>query len=335
MLVLMRSAYSQFRLVYAFLLGAFFQSMLGLWQFFGQSSFSSKWLGIALHYPYEAGVSVVESPGGRFLRAYGGLDHPNILGGFLAIASLVAIAVMIHAHIRGRKNEVGLLQNLIGLDTVICGAIFFTCFYFCLGASFSRSAFIAFLLGLAVLTVFLVKNYQKAGTLIGSILAITFLLTITFFLNYKELVYTRISSVSRLEQISLTERESGIQDFYRIFSKNYLIGAGIGGYPARLAKDDPGKPGYAYQPVHNSFLLIAGETGILGLGSFVMLLVTLIFYGLKSIVSHPAIPKITAIACISAILVLMAFDHWLWSLHFGVMFLFFTLGTAYKAFKEG
>ena len=55
---------------------------------------------MAVHKAEELGTSVVETVGAdglgeRWLRAYGGLDHPNILGGILAVALLLFIILHI------------------------------------------------------------------------------------------------------------------------------------------------------------------------------------------------------------------------------------------------
>ena len=88
--------YNRRYLVGSFLISAIIQAFLGIWQFFTQSSFASKWLGMALHDASDLGTSVIQIIGSdgfwqRWLRAYGGLDHPNILGGLLGIGVFVSI----------------------------------------------------------------------------------------------------------------------------------------------------------------------------------------------------------------------------------------------------
>ena len=92
--LLIKAGYDAIKLTYFFLAGAFLQACLGIWQFFTQSSFSFKWLGMAMHDPGDLGVSVVETLSGeRWLRAYGGLDHPNILGGLMAMSLLLLLLI--------------------------------------------------------------------------------------------------------------------------------------------------------------------------------------------------------------------------------------------------
>ena len=48
---------------------------------------------------------MIEAAGGRWLRAYGGLDHPNILGGFLALALIVAADLLAEKRTENRKRR--------------------------------------------------------------------------------------------------------------------------------------------------------------------------------------------------------------------------------------
>ena len=70
---------------HSFLSALLIQASLALFQFF-QSSFSSKYLGMARHNSASLGVAVIENDTGRFLRAYGASDHPNILGALMFFA---------------------------------------------------------------------------------------------------------------------------------------------------------------------------------------------------------------------------------------------------------
>ncbi len=92
--------YDRLKLVYAMLAGMFFQAGLGIWQFLFQSSFASKWLGLAFHNGADLGTSVIEAVGAdgvgeRWLRAYGGTDHPNILGGVMAVVIILLIYLIL------------------------------------------------------------------------------------------------------------------------------------------------------------------------------------------------------------------------------------------------
>ena len=105
--------YNRIKLIWGFLAGIFLQACLGIWQFLTQSDFACKWLGIAMHNQAELGVSVIEIIGSdgigqRWLRAYGGLDHPNILGGVLVVGILLLIGLLIeYSGFKNRKLDIG------------------------------------------------------------------------------------------------------------------------------------------------------------------------------------------------------------------------------------
>ncbi len=52
------------------------QAILGIYQFFTQQVVANKYFGMAAHSPEVLGDSVIETVGGRFLRAYGSFPHP-------------------------------------------------------------------------------------------------------------------------------------------------------------------------------------------------------------------------------------------------------------------
>ncbi len=89
--LIVSASYSEAKFILSLLSGFFIQALLAVWQFITQSTFSFKWLGLASHYASELGVSVVEAGGERWLRAYGGLDHPNMLGGVMAVGIILVL----------------------------------------------------------------------------------------------------------------------------------------------------------------------------------------------------------------------------------------------------
>ena len=85
-----------------------------------------------------------------------------------------------------------------------------------------------------------------------------------------------------------------------------------------LEKNNPGQPAYSYQPVHNVFLLVLAEIGVFGFLFFVSLFLYVFYQAIK-------IKDGFAVALLIALMILMMFDHYFWSLHFGMMFLFFVV----------
>jgi hypothetical protein len=317
--------YSKAKLLWSLLAGASIQACLGIWQFITQTTFSSKWLGIAAHKAGELGTSVVETAGKdgigeRWLRAYGGLDHPNMLGGFLAVALLLLVILYINKKPEERVNP----NKIFNFQTVFL----FFCFFVFLPAlffSFSRAAWLGLVAGLFVMIFFTVRQKNIAGLkrmaeIMLPAISVVFALSIL----YNNLVFTRIASAGRLEVKSNIERVESYKFAREIIKKNWLFGTGIGNYTLALKNEISLKrQGYYYQPVHNTFLLVWAETGIFGLLGYLGLLGILGWRIIKSKNYYHS-------AVLTALIIIMLVDHWLWSLHFGLLFFWLTMGLIAK-----
>jgi len=134
---------------------------------------------------------------------------------------------------------------------------------------------------------------------------------------YSSLLLPRISNNTRLEIISSQERLNDYARSINIIKDNWLLGVGAGNYGVELNNRVSGQPAFFYQPAHNTWLLILIETGLIGLISF-----TSIFYiKIKPADWHNKLVLIV-------IMLMMLGDHWWWSLHFGVFFVFFIMYVA-------
>ncbi len=293
--------------IFAFLIGAVIQAGLGIYQFLSQSSFASTVLGMALHDPRALGTSVVEFGQERWLRAYGGLPHPNVLGGYLVIALAVAIAMLEKLQTPQRFQRLGVKV----LVPIFLAGIFF---------SFSRAAWIA---AVVVIVYWSVRIWKKKNTpaMCHWLLVMIFLLFVTF--SFRQLIVGRVSpqSSDRLEVKSRTERVSGLRESWEFVKKHPLIGVGIGNYTQAIKRDvRPGQPLYSYQPAHNVSLLIWVELGIVGLALWAATL----YYILKRS------KHVILMFCCFAVLLLA--DHYLWTLPFGILLFWpiFALSTTYK-----
>ena len=91
-------------------------------------------------------------------------------------------------------------------------------------------------------------------------------------------------------------------------SQHRLLGVGIGQSVAELMRAKPRYPALFYQPVHNLYLLVASETGLLGLLFFLGWLGTVLWRSR----SHPFL----LVPCL-LLLVAGLFDHFFWTLQQG------------------
>ena len=145
-----------------------------------------------------------------------------------------------------------------------------------------------------------------------------------FFYFFRGPILSRINIDGRLENKSVAERTEYNQEARQIIKRHWLFGAGVKNYGLAVYNEiNNDKPVYAYQPAHNAFLLVWAEIGILGLISFIALLVYCF------IVSWRMKPGGETAALLVALAVMMCFDHWVWSLAFGGMIMWVVLGVVY------
>ncbi len=307
-LFLINTKFYSKKIINFFLLGSLGQALIGIYQFFSQKVFACKYLGIAPHEAYVLGASVLESEQGRLIRAYGGLDHPNIFAALMFFSLIFCIFLY--------------LNNKLKLKSRILLFIAMALFSLALLLSFSRAAFLALILSLLFLTCFFLRQKKDpARSRYFSLLSFFFLFWLIFFIIFHPLILDRFDTTSRLEVISISEREEQIKTAIEIISDNPYLGLGLGTYSKNLINTYPDQAIYLAEPVHNVPLLLWAETGVFALLFFLLFL---FFFYFKFRFSFHVYPIFIGLA------VFMIFDHWLFSLPFGLLFFFFILALAYR-----
>ncbi|MFA6198355.1 MAG: O-antigen ligase family protein [Patescibacteria group bacterium] len=326
-----------------FVAGATLQAALGLIQFISQQTWASKWFGLATHDPSQLGTIVVETGQLRILRAYAALPHPNMLGGLLAVGIVILFGLYfdlfgrintwwrgVEPNLRGRHRWQKHRRAIVGFITEI--ACYLTALILMtagLMVSFSRSAGIGLVIGLGVIggyTLIRSQSYRRIafGKLVV-VVALTVGVTIAIF---PQPWLTRLQVDSRLEQQSINTRETYQEQAFHLFKHYWLVGTGLGNYTAGLHEKYPNLNPWEYQPVHNILLLAAVELGWLGIvvfGFFLYELCRRIYRGLvRSMGDSPW--AMTFSAALISLLIIGLFDHYLWSLHFGIMLWWLVVG---------
>jgi len=295
------------------------QAVWGLGQFLTQSTVANKWLGLANHDPRLAGTSVVEAigPDGygeRWLRAYGGLSHPNVLGGLLAISLILALWLLVNKT-TDPKNNISRDWLWLIVIALLSAGLFVT---------FSRTALLAALLGTIILVVSQLKNWRK---LLVALVTIGLTIGICSW-HYGYLYQSRLELSSRLETKSTNERMDLMTEAWDLIKAKPLTGVGLANFGMAAWQDDEIKKDvFAYQPVHNLFLLIAAEGGLVLLIIFVALLIVAI----KS--SWQDQDRAFKLALIAVLVSLMIFDHYLYTQALGVYLLWLVLAIVIKIDK--
>jgi O-antigen ligase len=239
-------------------------SVGGVFWWLGERTFSAATPGIAqipLCLPWSAGCPLL-------LRAYATFSHPNVLGGYIAtILPLVIIQytnkrtrpLRLSASSGGQVNKSLRIQKYLYLGTVVAGFI-------AIVLTFSRSAWAVGALGIGI-TYWVLRKKQHmlppiihaSYPLILAFLCIAFVasLVIPQFLGDSESIVVR----QQLNTSALF-----------MIQRSPLIGVGLGNFLVKLPETLPSRMIYFLQPVHNIYLLIVSEIGLIGCGVFGWLL---------------------------------------------------------------
>lgn len=268
-------------------------AVLGLAQYATQFVIGSKWLGIATQDPLTRGVSVVDVGGTRWLRAYGGLPHPNILGGWLVLG----LGALVGAHgVRPRVDAVHPYGE----------KIITTLFSVVLILSFSRSAWLAtaVLLLATSYEIFRSSNKENRSRFIALVSVILCAVGVTALLC-APLIQTRTTTTAPLETKSLSEREQGREGATELFKRHPWLGVGPRTVSIALARESIAWPLTIPVPPHNVFLLILCEIGIIG--------ILILFWSLNRVMRANSRVEPTAYILPLAFLPILLLDHYLWS----------------------
>jgi O-antigen ligase len=293
--------YNKLKLLLWFLAGSLLQGILGISQFILQTSFSSKYLGMAKHSASDLGQAVIETGSGRWLRAYGGLDHPNIFGALMAITLIISLYLLLAQNKKVKSFKKLRLSLFLWVSTLVS--------FMALLVSFSRLAMGAGFIGILLITLYYLfykKNYRQIIKVISALVLLAVIITSV----YSQLFFSRLDTTNRLEMKSISERQEQIIEAKTIIKDNLYFGVGIGNYSLALQDYYPDKEIYELQPVHNSFLLLIAEVGIFGFIAFLVFFLYLfaLVYSRK---------QVLYISLWLTLLIIMLAEHWLISLHFG------------------
>ncbi len=307
----------------SFVGGAVFQTVLGGYQFLTQSSFASKWLGMASHSADQLGAFVVETDTGRWLRAYGSLAHPNVYGLYVGLGLLACVGL---AAFRGHGKH---LRFYAFMPLIAAGLLF----------SFSRGAILAVAAGFVWMAV---SAYTSdAAPTYRTIIAPSFIIIAATFAVlggfYAEPLMTRATAQGRLEARSIADREGFIGDAVLLFEDHSLGGVGMGRMPFAVRREiDPNRAWWEYDYVHDVPMLVAVETGAIGLLAW-LAFVGFTFAAMVDRLSRKAAAStgVTVYAAAFIALVISSlFDHFLWSSWIGQILFWIIAGLLHAAYLD-
>ncbi|MDD3661790.1 MAG: O-antigen ligase family protein [Candidatus Dojkabacteria bacterium] len=296
---------SETLLVTSLIVPALVQSAIAFLQFLYNRMLGLDWIGESIVQAGGYSASSVYLPGGAHVRGYGTFPHPNVLGGYLVMVYLVLI-VRIEKAFLERRTKVGLV--LIAAAVLVLVGIMVT---------WSRTAWLVAGVITATWVVHLLRKlaWRVKKSILAVILVVGTAGLLWFFFGsgtIRGAVYSRLIEQSSSSDISVTQRTELAGRAVDIFRENPVFGVGPGRFIIALSQDpvltDSGIR--LMQPVHNVFLLILAETGVVG----IILLVYAIALCFRRIRW-----SWQSVAIVSSILIMCLLDHYLWTLPQGML----------------
>lgn len=330
-ITLLRAKVNLKNILFWFILSLIPQAIFAVAQFFLQYVPGSSLLGVAAQDPKSLGVSVIQVADMRFLRAYGAFPHPNILGGFMAFGALLSAWLYSQKQKSSQTSES--FQKLAGEslsekkqapspDKRYAGLVLLAAlpiFSSALFYSFSRSAWLAFMLGMITLVVFTLIKKDAQKKLVIKPLSAVLLTLIPLSIIHIDLTASRLGlspALARLEVQSIDARSDSITNGIKVFQTYPVFGTGPNAELPALAKltsVEESESMMPLEPPHNVFIIILANWGVAG---------SLIIFGfslflLRRILkkwSQESNLKPVAISLMASWLVISLFDHYPYSL---------------------
>lgn len=268
-----------------------YSSLIAIWQFLLQRSIGGLlWFaGERTFYSSSPGIAAFSWQGKLILRPYSIFPHPNVLAGFLAVVVPIILIKLIF--FRRQLTPVLILlfvsASLLGILALIL--------------TFSRFAWFVFLLGLVL--VICLRKKKMMHYLGKKEKSILFLF---YFSIVMSIVFPLVFSIN---QQSVSERRSLIEASLNMTSQNPMFGVGLNNFIVSSRQYlISSYELYIYQPVHNIYLLVFAETGIIGFFLFCLFITAAIR---KSLYSAPVF------LVLAQVLLLGLFDHYFVTLQQG------------------
>lgn len=298
------------------------ESLLSIAQYIHQGSLNGVlyFLGERKFTPSTPGIANASINGQLILRPYGTFSHPNVLAGFL-LCSLTLIFQLLETN----KNK---FKKLLKSSTLLLGSI-------ALFLSLSRVAIIIWIFLVIILLINKFRTQSRAIPATAGIFSIKiprpllistfFLITITTALLLSTPILPRLIS-SNFSESSFTQRIELLKSSVTIIQSHPLFGVGLDNFiPASSLISKPLSPILYLQPVHNIFLLIAAETGLIGL-IFISLF---LFKTCKRLYAKRNEASIIFLIILSTIIILGQFDHYWLTLQQGQLLISLVLGLCW------
>lgn len=255
------------------------------------------------------------------VRPYGTFSHPNVLGAFMAFSALLSVYLLLVTRETWKKILIRCILPIQILGLVI---------------SFSRVAILSFIIGFGVfLVAMMFFSRKETGALfkndvrlmpvslyVGALLLCCFILFYPQFLERTGVVSYGTSNQEAVEDRALYQNIA-----LNMIVRRPVFGVGYQNFVRGMDEYSPtALKNYQHQPVHNIYLLIAAESGLIGLACFLGFIVFILKSALKKI-RDPLILLLGSIFL--AFLFIGLFDHYLFTVQQGRLMFFLVAGLLF------
>jgi O-antigen ligase len=283
------------------------QAIIAIVQFYYQKSIGLSFLGEAVITPTTTGVARVTIEGLQYLRAYGTLPHANILAGFLIMGFISCVYGYLTTPRERVIERVAIATSIF----IILVALIFT---------FSRSGWLV--AGLCACVIGIYAFWKEEFRIHAR--ALMCVAVISFVALSATLGWAIVPRAGFVKGEASIDHRVYYNEIGITLIREHPLGVGLGsevltaGSEGLFAHKGLMQK-WLWQPVHNIYILIASELGILGLVIFLALL----FIGFRRI--KLALPEtVFAGILVASLLLFGCVDHFPWDLHAGRLMLWTT-----------
>ncbi|MBX4211749.1 MAG: O-antigen ligase family protein [Candidatus Yanofskybacteria bacterium] len=290
----------------ALLTGAVIQAGIAIGQFFHQADLGLRFLGESFFNSNMRGIASFFIPSGeKIIRAYGTFPHPNVLAVYL----LFVLIVVVHWFQQSKKKWLLMPYGILLFGLLV---------------TFSRTVIVAGgLLGLFWGIQELMRNKKLAFWIGGVTVGVMVLFTSLF----PQAVLSRLTLSSEEEAVQL--RFYYNQEALKVGEHHInLLGVGMGNFVSWLMDTQRNLPSGLFQPVHNLFLLIYAELGLIGASLFLLWLA-------QKIWPHVRSHRWMILVVFASFIFIALFDHFFWTIQQGRFVWWMVLGLLFSKHQIG
>ncbi len=310
----------------ALVLGGAFQAVIAIAQFMTQGGLGLKYLGESPLAPAMSGIAAFYVNGIKVMRAYGTTPHSNVLALYL----FVALNTFYFLEIENCRKDLPKGEKLKIAQSDWWWHIFHILILWAFLLTFSRTIIGLWLITFIIRSI-LIRFYPRFRKEFWDdkemrrrslkIFWTTIAVGVLFIAAYWPYVANRsvISSADEAVQFRVLYNHESIASGHNVF------GLGMGNFVPWLMTQNLHLDREVYQPVHNIYLLIYAEVGIIGLALFLLFL-TFLLHDFYKRLGFKKLYHFSFSLVIIAVLIMGLFDHYLWTIQAGRLIFWLVLG---------